>query len=188
MSTPPPAPLPSTTNAGAGASVGTGGSGASIKRRHSRGRSITSRAEMMSARPNSAKARVDGGSTSSDHSRPTSPVHDLAQVKLLIVLELCYVYSGLCTWMLHLQVLSPTHHKSPTVTGTPHITEYESSPSFPSRPQSTIFLSHTAPMTIPEGKSAPVLYHQEPTKMSFSPLKNSPEQFGSEAQVDWKYM
>ena len=81
------------------------------------------------------------------------------------------------------QMMSPTHHKSPTVAGTPHLTEYESSPSFPPRPQSTILISHTAPMTIPEGKSAPVLPHHEATKLSSSPLKSSPEQFGLEAQV-----
>ena len=81
--------------------------------------------------------------------------------------------------------MSPTHHKSPTVSGAPHLIEYESSAhsSFPSRPQSTILISHTAPMTIPEGKSAPILPHHESTKVSSSPLKNSPEQFGLEAQV-----
>ena len=82
---------------------------------------------------------------------------------------------------------SPTHHKSPTVAGTPHLADYESTASsfssFPQRPQSTIFISHTAPMTIPEGKSAPVLSYHEATKLSSSPLKSSPEQFGLEAQV-----
>ena len=85
------------------------------------------------------------------------------------------------------QMKSPTHHKSPTVAGTPHLAEYESTASsfssFPQRPQSTIFISHTAPMTIPEGKSAPVLSYHEATKLSSSPLKSSPEQFGLEAQV-----
>lgn len=85
------------------------------------------------------------------------------------------------------QMMSPTHHKSPTVAGMPHLSDYESfapsSSSFPPRPQSTILISHTAPMTIPEGKSAPVLPHHEATKLSSSPLKSSPEQFGLEAQV-----
>lgn len=89
------------------------------KRRHSRGRSVTSKAEMMS-RPNSAKARMDHipqqsglatshtgggiggantsagpntGMTSSNPTRPLSPPAVGPGVK------------------------SPTHHKSPTVTG-----------------------------------------------------------------------
>ena len=81
MTTPPP--VPSAADTGAGAAVvggSTGGSGTSIKRRHSRGRSITSRAEMMpSSRPNSAKARTEGGpSPWSDVSQSTSspPGHD----------------------------------------------------------------------------------------------------------------
>lgn len=81
------------------------------------------------------------------------------------------------------QILSPTHHKSPTVSGTPHLIEHESSPLFPPRPQSTMLVSHTAPMTIPEGKSAPALHQYDASRLSTSPLKNSPEQFGLEAQV-----
>ena len=84
MTTPPPVLPPSTAaDSGASASVvagNVGGSGTSIKRRHSRGRSITSRAEMMSSsRPGSAKTRVeDAGPTPwSEPTLPTSPpTHD----------------------------------------------------------------------------------------------------------------
>lgn len=51
-------PLPSDSESGTLGGV--------VKRRHSRGRSVTSKAEMMS-RPNSAKARVDY------NSQPTGP-------------------------------------------------------------------------------------------------------------------
>ena len=85
MITPPPGPPSPSATADSGASAtvvagNVGGSGTSIKRRHSRGRSITSRAEMMSSsRPGSAKARVEGpGPTPwSEPTQPTSPpTHD----------------------------------------------------------------------------------------------------------------
>ena len=84
VTTPPPVPPPpAAADSGASASVvaGTvGGSGTSIKRRHSRGRSITSRAEMMSSsRPGSAKTRVEGAGPTpwSEPTQPSSPpAHD----------------------------------------------------------------------------------------------------------------
>ena len=80
LSVPPP---PAAADTGAGASIvagNIGGSGTSIKRRHSRGHSITSRAEMMSSsRPGSAKTRVEGGGPTpwSEPTQPSSPpTHD----------------------------------------------------------------------------------------------------------------
>ena len=77
MTTPPPPTSPVDSGDGASVVGGTvGGNGTSNKRRHSRGRSITSRAEMMSSssRPSSAKTpRPEGGV-------PSSPWSDQSQV------------------------------------------------------------------------------------------------------------
>lgn len=101
VTTPPPV-LPPATAADSGATAtvvagSVGGSGTSIKRRHSRGRSITSRAEMMSSsRPGSAKARAEGpGPTPwSEPTQPTSPpTHDTHMREGHVSWHRVYVYS-----------------------------------------------------------------------------------------------
>lgn len=54
------------------AEVGLIGSGETVKRRHSRGKSVTSKAEMMS-RPSSARAKMEVTTQSKEHRRPMSP-------------------------------------------------------------------------------------------------------------------
>ena len=93
MTTPPPPP-PAAADTGAGASVVSGGSGTSIKRRHSRGRSITSRSDMVPSRPSSAKTKVEGATPWSDHTQTVSPAAHEVHTREAQVREYLQVYSS----------------------------------------------------------------------------------------------
>jgi len=151
---PPPVPAPDNSSPSVGGPLlgGGGGGGGIPKKKHSRGRSMTSKAEMM-GRPNSAKARVDyvpqstgdqsgagaRGGVKTNETRPGSPPAVVDKTSI---------------------ATSPTHHKTATASGTglePDLRESMSSPHHrkQTRPHSTHFgHSNATQSSIPSAASA----------------------------------